>query len=194
MNNEKIKNDNLKIMYNKRARRDGYDFSTLTEEEQKCAQYIYTSEEAISNFYLAHMIFQSLLEGNEIKPKRKWGFPQSGYYYGYVLDCQLSDNSFHSEYILKVLVNDCEVRYIKFTKSFSDAVFIETKRFFQLTDSIFHPIDMEIIKNYPVRLQIENIILNSGKTYSKVVDFWIMSEVETDVIHKMINLMFKQSQ
>jgi len=193
--NNKSKNH---ISYSKKAYKDGYNFSSLSEDEQEASKYLYHSEEDMSNFYAATCTMTSIIENQELTlPLRKgWGFPNSGIYSGFILDCKMTDSLLCNEYIMEILLDERNVRFIKFTKSLINSeythIYNAIKETLNLRDTIFRSIDYGILKNMPIQIGIENIELDSGKIYSKVNHFMILSDYEYEIKLNLIRAMFKR--
>lgn len=193
--NNKSKNH---ISYSKKAYKDGYDFSSLSKDEQEASHYLYISEEDMSNFYAANCTMSSIIEKLELTLplQKRWGFPYSGLYSGFILDCKMTDCLLCNEYIMEILLDERNVRYIKFTKSMINSEYIHIynaiKETLNLRDTVFRSIDYGILKNMPVQIGIENIELDSGKIYSKVNHFMILNDYEYEIKLNIIELMFKR--
>lgn len=192
------KSEKKPIIFSKKAYKDGYDFRSLSKDEQEASQYLYISEEDMSNFYAAKCTMSSIIQNLELKlPLRKrWGFPYSGCYSGFILDCRMTDSLLCNEYIMEILLDERNVVFIKFTKSLINSEYIHIynaiKDTLNLRDTIFRSIDYGILKNMPVQIGVENIELDSGKLYSKIIDFMILNDYEYEIKLNIIDLMFKR--
>lgn len=197
-NNDKkqIEKKKIGVRYSHKAKKDGFDFSSLSEEEQKMSNYLYVSEEAISNYYLAYLTINKILENDdsEMHFNYGWGFPKTGGYLGYILDCKKSNKPLSDEYIIEFLVTSNDIRHIKFSKNFSDPIYNETKSAYGFSDSLFKPLDLQILIGRVAIINIKNIELKSGNIFSKIERMHLLNEKEINVLDDMIRLMFEQSK
>lgn len=196
--NENKKSSKKQFLYSVRAHNEGFNFSSLSEDEQEASKHLYTTEDDMSNFFAATCTMTSIIENLELKlPLRKgYGFPYSGVYSGYILNCQMTNSPYFNEYIMEILLDEQNVRLIKFTKSLIDSNFTHIyeaiKDTLGLRDTVFRSIDYQILKNMAVQIGIENIELSSGKIFSKLSGFLILDDFERSTKLKMIDLMFKR--
>ena len=184
-----------KIKYSYQASGEGYSFSCLSDKEQQMTKHLYTSEDDMSNFYCAYRTVRTIAENpKHEKPLHKeWGFPVSGRYSCFILDCYPKREDDNTEFIMEILLDGCMVKYIKFTKSKFNSeyaiIYSAMKRRFLCKDNIFFEINLDKLKYLPAMIDIENIESKSGKIYSKPVGFYLLTEEEYELKTKMAKIM-----
>lgn len=172
---------------------NGYRVPSLTPEGAEIVRRYGFNEENLSNYCLAKNTFYEYIrgDGEDFVFRKEWGFPHSGSYIGYIMNCsQSSRNS--DEYYVEFLANNYDICLFKFTATFRDAVYNGVKRDFGWTHSIFRQTDYSCLKGYLVLISVENIILESGNVFSKITEFKLVDERMTGVIENLIGDMLRQ--
>ena len=178
------------INFSEQAYEDGYDFSSLSLPEQIATKNLYTSKEDMwkkgrlrrcADYYWYNAYWDnsaaSLFE-------RDWGFRESGDYHAIILECFKSKKIGVNEYILSLLVDEDQIRYIKFTPDFDSEV----------TETIFRELNYNL-KNTPhlckrwVNIRINNIITSNQRAFSKVESIEFIPLKTVDLYIKMFGLM-----
>lgn len=171
----------------------GYRVPSLNADDVEIVRRYGFSEENISNYCLAKNTFYDYIrgDGEDFVFKKEWGFPHSGSYIGYIMDCSLSRRG-PGEYYVEFLADNYDICLFKFTTTFRDAVYNGVQRDFGWTSSIFRQTDYTCLKGYLVLISVQNIILESGNVFSKITEFKIVDERMTEVIEKLIHDMSRQ--
>lgn len=171
----------------------GYRITSLTEKDAEIVRRYRFTEENISNYCLAKNTFFDYIQGNgeDFVFKKEWGFPYSGSYIGYIMNCSPSMKHC-GEYYVAFLADNYDVCLFKFTTTFRDAVYNGVQRDLGLTSTIFRQADYSCLKGYLVLISVDNITLESGNVFSKITEFKIVDERMTEVIEKLIDDMSRQ--
>ena len=171
----------------------GYRITSLTEKDAEIVRRYRFNEENISNYCLAKNTFFDYIQGNgeDFVFKKEWGFPYSGSYIGYIMNCSPSMKHC-GEYYVAFLADNYDVCLFKFTTTFRDAVYNGVQRDLGLTSTIFRQADYSCLKGYLVLISVDNITLESGNVFSKITEFKIVDERMTEVIEKLIDDMSRQ--
>ena len=171
----------------------GYRITSLTEKDAEIVRRYRFNEENISNYCLAKNTFFDYIQGNgeDFVFKKEWGFPYSGSYIGYIMNCSPSMKHC-GEYYVAFLADNYDVCLFKFTTTFRDAVYNGVQRDLGLTSTIFRQADYSCLKGYLVLISVDNITLESGNVFSKITEFKIVDERMTEVIEKLIHDMSRQ--
>ena len=171
----------------------GYRITSLTEKDAEIVRRYRFNEENISNYCLAKNTFFDYIQGNgeDFVFKKEWGFPYSGSYIGYIMNCSPSMKHC-GEYYIAFLADNYDVCLFKFTTTFRDAVYNGVQRDLGLTSTIFRQADYSCLKGYLVLISVDNITLESGNVFSKITEFKIVDERMTEVIEKLIDDMSRQ--
>ncbi|MCH5183007.1 MAG: hypothetical protein J1E00_02430 [Oscillospiraceae bacterium] len=189
MSNE-TRNEN-DIQYSICAYRDGYDFSSMTPEKQELTNQLYLGYDRISDLYDAYTTYDAIASGQAVQVlEERWGFPHSGEYAVCIFACERPRWSKNNEYILKLLVNDREIRLVKFKLSFFDPIYSEITTYFNARPG--EAVDPRDIAGRLLYLKIENVLTQRGNAFSQIVNAMIPSQFEEEIIYEMIDLMIQQ--
>ena len=142
---------------------------------------------------MAKNTFFDYIQGNgeDFVFKKEWGFPYSGSYIGYIMNCSPSMKHC-GEYYVAFLADNYDVCLFKFTTTFRDAVYNGVQRDLGLTSTIFRQADYSCLKGYLVLISVDNITLESGNVFSKITEFKIINDNMLEVIEKLIDDMSRQ--
>lgn len=160
-----------KILFSEEAYDDGYDFSSLTENEQKLTKEYYSSKEEIrevaqlvkaAGYYIRHSDFDC-----SVKPliDYDWRFFESGSYEAVIVRCSKSVKMDSDDYILELMLDEYTIKYIKF-KPFDDNP-ITTAILDELN---YHENYGNLVGRYIV-FDIENNPYGRNKVFSNVTSF-----------------------
>lgn len=182
------------ICYSRRAQSEGYDFSDFTKEEQEITQWLYISEDAISDFISAHSRISDIKKNPDKKYYYNygWGLPNDGQIYGYVYDCTKSTKR-TSQFILQVLVTNSDIRKFIYNVSFTDPVNNAIKDSLGIKNNIFHQTGFENLKGRIVMMSTHNETMSNGKYFTKIDDIYFLDREDRNILIKMANTMLKQS-
>lgn len=191
----KEKDSKHPVYYSKKAMREGYDFSEFSKIDQEITQWLYISEDAVSDFALASRRFCEMRDNPEEKFffNYAWGLPCDGKIYGYVFDCAQSMYR-ANQYVLQLLVTNCDIRKFTFTLGFNDPVNIAIKDCLGLKNNIFHQVGFESLIGQIVIMRTHNEKTNAGKEFTKIEDIYFLDREERNLLVKMTNTMLKQSR
>lgn len=186
---------NIPVSYSEKAKNDGYDFSSLTDKEQRQSKKLYVSMDVLIDYYFASVTLDKLCEEQDYYPQLNynWGFPESGIYYGQIIECSKSKKQCSNEYIISFLIDEVDVRYMKFRRSFDDPIYIEIKKAFNIRNTIFNQFDFTELECRPASVEVKNITYNNGKTFSIIKKFHLFRDSQINTLNKMIHLMLEQS-
>lgn len=214
-NNQEIEEKDTNIskpepMYSKEAYEDGYDFSSLSLDEQELSKKLYRSERHMQGIYNKLCLYSDILEDEQeamLNVDVDWGFPKSGVYLGCVQSCQKSMKKDSNDLIMRIILNENTIRNIKFNCTLSDPIMSAirqrwTKDFKPRKPVSFREKRPEVRKPLPfhktegmlLRVRVENITLKNGHPFSKIVYAKFLSEADENCIDNMINLMIEQSE
>ena len=156
----------------------GYRITSLTEKDAEIVRRYRFNEENISNYCLAKNTFFDYIQGNgeDFVFKKEWGFPYSGSYIGYIMNCSPSMKHC-GEYYVAFLADNYDVCLFKFTTTFRDAVYNGVQRDLGLTSTIFRQADYSCLKGYLVLISVDNITLESGNVFSKIMHAKTVQEI-----------------
>lgn len=181
------------IRYSKAAHDDGLNFSELSIEKQELTCKLYCGWDemwTLYDTYRAHcdMLFQNVIfDMNE-----QWTFPESARYIGYIFSCEKSKKKGSMDYIMSILLNPGELRYIKFRPSLNDPMYIAIRKRFNPNPR--NPIDLkDCVGNY-ITLDIENSNTKYGTAFSNLKSARIYSELEMETMFDMFELMLRQTE
>lgn len=182
------------VLYSELARKDGYDFSMFTKEEQIETERLYTNEQSFIDFsYSSHTMDLVKNDKKSFHYNRTWGFPETRDYFGYILKCIPSKFSYEEIYI-EFLYTDFDIAKTKCKFNHFDPVCKEIKEFFNIETDNPYQLDVRILEGRAVNFSVENIEYRDGNTFSKVVDIYIFNDDEVKLIHKMIDTMAEQCE
>ena len=166
----------------------GYKITSLAEGEVYILEKLGLNEDIMSNYCLAKNVFLDYMQGydEDFKFKKQWGFPYSGNYIGYILNCKPSDFR-NGEYYVEFLANDFDVCLFRFTTSFRDTVNNCIKRQLGWTNNIFKQSDYTALKGFLVCISVENVYLENKKTFSNITNFKIIADDTAKLLDKLVN-------
>lgn len=177
------------INYSIEAYNDGFDFSNLSLEEQEMTKNLYVSYETMAELDGASIVFDKIMNNrNYIASfKEKWEFNESGTYYGYIISVNPHPRN-QNEFIINLLINDTEVRHIKFkTYSYNNVVWRA------INETISGGFEISDLIGSLVRVEVNNIIKNDGNPFSYIVSMEFFSNEEINTLYKMLDTMVEQS-
>ena len=166
----------------------GYTLYSLADDEFSLLKKLKLNDEILSNYCLAKISFLEYMQGykEDLKLKKHWGFPFSGNYIGYILNCEPS--AFNDiEYYVEFLANSMDVCLFKFSTSFRDTVNNCVKRELGWTNNIFKQCDYTALKGFLVYISVENVRLENGKIFSNIINFKILDSDTEKVLDKTIS-------
>lgn len=178
------------INYSIEAYNDGYDFSDLSLEEQTMSKNLYVSAEVMSDLSYSMTTYENMQNGGEKNTTefvRDWIFPTSGIYYGFIVGANAHPIK-RNEYIINLLINEIEIRNIKFRTYGNDVVW---KAITETCDSDFCINDL---MGSLIRVKVFNGVSGNGAKYSYIQKFEFFSDEEIDTLYKIINIMIKQTE
>ena len=166
----------------------GYKITSLAEGEVYILEKLRLNEEIMSNYCLAKNVFLDYMQGydEDFKFKKQWGFPYSGNYIGYILNCNPSDFR-NGEYYVEFLANNFDVCLFRFSTSFRDTVNNCIKRQLGWTNNIFKQSDYTALKGFLVYISVENVRLENGKTFSNITNFKVIDDDIAKLLDKLVN-------
>ena len=166
----------------------GYTLYSLADDEFSLLKKLKLNDEILSNYCLAKISFLEYMQGykEDLKFKKHWGFPFSGNYIGYILNCEPS--AFNDiEYYVEFLANSMDVCLFKFSTSFRDTVNNCVKRELGWTNNIFKQCDYTALKGFLVYISVENVRLENGKIFSNIINLKILDSDTEKVLDKTIS-------
>lgn len=201
-NNEVVVENESNILdsepaYSKQAYEDGYDFSSMSQEEQELSKKLYGSQKHMSDMYDILCLYDNLSTSTDdalFLLDEGWTFPESGTYCGCVAGYEKSRKKGSNEYILHLIVGPQSIRYLKFSKRYSDPIMIAIRERWKVKINPHKPFELNKIVGKLLRVKIENVITSNDRTFSKVKAAKFLSEASERCIDNMINLMIEQSE
>lgn len=214
-NNLKIEEKDTNISkpepkYSKEAYEDGYDFSSLSLDEQELSKKLYRSERHMQGIYNKLCLYSDISEDEQeamLDVDVGWGFPKSGVYLGCVQSCQKSMKKDSNELIMRIILNENTIRNVKFNCTLSDPIMSAIRQrwtkdfkprkpvsFREKRPEVRKPLPFHKTKGMLLRVKVENITLKNGYPFSKIVYAKFFSEADEKCIDNMINLMIEQSE
>lgn len=193
----KANNTEPEILFSEQAYKDGYDFSCMSKEEQILSRTLYYSFDHMSRLYDILSLYNEISKSPDDSLyilDEGWLFPESGVYFGCVLGSEKSKKGGSNEYILRLIIDENTVRYLKFSRSFSDPIMEAIQEKWKHKPNPLNPFKLSCIKGKILSVKIENIITNRGRPFSKIMQAKFLDETSENCIIKMINLMIDQSQ
>ena len=166
----------------------GYNLYSLADDEFSLLKKLKLNDEILSNYCLAKISFLEYMQGykEDLKLKKHWGFPFSGNYIGYILNCEPS--AFNDiEYYVEFLANSMDVCLFKFSTSFRDTVNNCVKRELGWTNNIFKQCDYTALKGFLVYISVENVRLENGKIFSNITNLKILGSDIEKILDKTIS-------
>lgn len=166
----------------------GYTLYSLADDEFSLLKKLKLNDEILSNYCLAKISFLEYMQGykEDLKLKKHWGFPFSGNYIGYILNCEPS--AFNDiEYYVEFLANSMDVCLFKFSTSFRDTVNNCVKRELGWTNNIFKQCDYTALKGFLVYISVENVRLENGKIFSNITNLKILGSDIEKILDKTIS-------
>lgn len=178
------------IHYSQQAYEDGYDFSSLTLPEQIATQTLYTNKEDMwkkgrlrrcANYYFDNAHWDASAAAFF---ESDWYFKNSGDYHAIILGCSKSKKAGSNDYIISLLIDEHQIRYIKFTPDYDSEV----------TESILRELNYKL-KNIPylhkkwVNIRINNVVTANQRVFSKVESIEFISDDSVRLYVKMFGLM-----
>jgi hypothetical protein len=180
-----------KFPFSKQAFADGYDFSSLTMEEQELTKYYYTNIDDMremdrkynsASYYMNEgqfvHVYLSLYDIG-------WGFYDSGDYHGVIVGCYQSEKKDSCEYILDVLISEYCIRHIKFNPINNSVITDAIKEEF----GILNRNVLSTLSGKWVQVSVNNNNYN-GKRVSYVNKLIFYSDEAMDIYKKMFDCMF----
>ena len=178
-----------KILYSEQAYNDGYDFSSLTESEQKLTrEYYYDKEEIgkvarlveVARYYIRHSDFDC-----SVKPliDYDWRFLESGTYEGVIVRCSKSLKKDSEDYIIELMLDEDTIKYIKFNP-YSNGTVISA-----ILDELEYQGSFSKIIGRYVILDVDNNIYSGNKIFSNVTSFEFVDEDIINLHLKMWEIM-----
>ena len=169
-----------KILYSEQAYNDGYDFSSLTENEQKLTREYYSNKEEIrevarlvkaARYYIRHSDFDCF-----VKPliDYDWRFFESGTYQAVIVRCSKSVKADSDDYILELMLDEHTIKYIKFNP-YSNGTVISA-----ILDELEYQGNFSKIIGRYIIFDVDNNIYSRNKIFSNVTSFEF---VEEDIIN-----------
>lgn len=178
------------LHYSKQAYEDGYDFSSLTLEEQRMTKYLYISADVMSDLYYAIKKYKKIknnLKNNLKRLSNDWSFQENGYYYGYIVNANIHPHN-DDEFIFNLLVDDKCVKNIKFRKNCNDVIWVTLREL--CNDTFCLP---DLIGSL-VRVNVYNGTKTDGYPFSYIKSIDFFSQDEIDILYKMIDIMLEQTE
>lgn len=178
------------LHYSKQAFEDGYDFSALTIEEQEMTKDLYVSTRVMSDLYYVIIKYESIRNNLTLNLRRlnnEWLFKDNGFYYGYIIGANRHPRN-NDEFILNLLIDDRNVKNIKFRKNCNDVIWVTIR---ELCDDTFCLPDMI---GSLVRVNIFNGTKTDGYPFSYIKSIDFFSQEEIDTLYKMIDIMLEQTE
>lgn len=169
---------------------DEFDFSSIPAKHQKRAEELYVSEQSMNDLYDAFVTYENLckLNANQLPMLNgEWAFPTSGIYKGIITECERSKKS-QFDYILKILINSKDVKYIKFTHTNMNCIY-KSIRDLACKDAEYF--DTSNLIGRVVFLDIQNRRFHGNGLFSNVNSFEILNEEEEETLIEMIKIMLK---
>lgn len=178
------------INFSEQAYEDGYDFSSLSLPEQIATKNLYTSKDDMwkkgrmrrcAEYYLDNAYWDASAAAFF---ESDWCFKNSGDYHAIILGCSKSKKAGSNDYIISLLIDEHQIRYIKFTPDYDSEV----------TETIFRELNYNL-ENTPylckrwVNIRINNIITSNQKAFSKVESIEFIPRKTVDLYIKMFGLM-----
>ena len=185
-----------KINYSKLAHDEGYDFSILPVEQQELTCRLYGGWDFMNELYQACVAYEEFRK--RIRQEQdfaySWGFPETGEYFGVILNCERSWKKDSVDYIMSVIVNYDEIKFIKFKMTYHDPVYKVIRNLIVHNPGkapYFNGIYGRIIA-----LEIENITESAVRKYNKpfsaVRKVEVLNDEEDNTVYAMFDLMLEQ--
>ncbi len=173
----------------------GYKIYGLSESDCEFLTYYRLDKTGLSNFYLsdgAYKTYVGSLNKEEITFRKSWGFPSTGNYLVYVLNCYPSEYN-SNEYIIEFLANMSDVCKIKFEPTFNDKIYNAVKNDLGWEKTIFNDVDFGALKGMAFYLSVENIkYKNSYTEFSAIREADIIPEERLAFLINVIEQMLSQ--
>lgn len=167
-----------------------FEFTSIPNELQERAEELYISEQSMSDMYDSFIVYEKLckLNNNQIPMLNgDWAFEKSGTYKGIITECERSKKS-QFDYIIKVLINAKEVKYIKFTHSNLNIIYRSIRNLACKDDDYFNT---DNLIGKIVVLDVKNKKFHGNRVFSNITRFEIMSDKDEAIIIEMIKTMLK---
>ena len=169
---------------------DDFEFNSIPKNLQARAEELYVSEASMNDMYDAFVTYEKLgrLNGNHIPILNgDWAFPESGTYKGIIIECVRSRKNSY-EFILKFLINEKDIRYIKFSPSKMSRVYRSICDLIS-NDNLYF--DTNSLIGRVAIVEIRNQRGYNGVIYSYVDRFEVLSETDEELIIEMLKTMIK---
>ena len=169
---------------------DDFDFNSIPSKMMDRAEELYISEQSMNDMYDAFVTYESLcrMNPNQIPMLNgEWSFPNSGVYKGIITECERSKKS-QFDFILKILINSKDIKYIKFTHSNMNCIYKSIRDLACKDDEYF---DTSYLIGRVVVLDIQNKRFHGNGVFSNVNCFEILNDKEEEILIEMIKIMLK---
>ena len=178
------------INFSEQAYEDGYDFFFFSLPEQIATKNLYTSKDDMwkkgrmrrcAEYYLDNAYWDASVAAFF---ESDWCFKNSGDYHAIILGCSKSKKAGSNDYIISLLIDEHQIRYIKFTPDYDSEV----------TESILRELNYKL-KNIPylhkkwVNIRINNVVTANQRVFSKVESIEFISDDSVRLYVKMFGLM-----
>lgn len=169
---------------------DDFDFSSIPAKMQDRAEELYVSEQSMNDLYDAFVTYENLcqLNSNQIPMLNgEWAFEKSGTYKGIITECERSKKS-QFDYILKILINSKDIKYIKFTHSKTSCIYKNIRDLACKDDDYF---DTNNLIGRVVIMDIRNKQFHGNNVFSNVDRFEVIGDKDEELLIEMIKTMIK---
>lgn len=169
---------------------DDFDFNSIPAKMQDRAEELYISETSMNDLYDAFVTYENLcqLNNNQIPLLNgEWAFPNSGMYKGVITECERSKKS-QFDFILKILINGKDVKYIKITHSNMNCIYKSIRDLAYKDDEYF---DTNSLIGRVVFIEVRNKKFHGNKVFSNIDRFEILSDSEEEILIEMIKEMLQ---
>ncbi len=169
---------------------DDFEFTSVTQEKLERAEQMYISEYSMNDMYDAYVTYEKLekINDNEIPMiDGDWAFPESGTYKGIILECVRSQKS-KFDYILKILINSTEVKYVKFNNISENIVYKSLREMIPKDTEYF---DTSNILGRVAILEVKNKKFHGNKVFSNILSFEVLSDEDEEILIEMIKSMLE---
>ena len=160
---------------------DDFEFVSIPAKMQDRAEELYVSEQSMNDLYDAFVTYENLckMNSNQIPMLNgEWAFSKSGVYKGIITECERSKKS-QFDFILKILINSKDVKYIKFTHSNMNCIYKSIRDLACKDDEYF---DTSYLIGRVVVLDIHNKRFHGNGVFSNVNRFEILSDEEEEML------------
>lgn len=186
---------NVNIKYSIEAYNDGYDFSSLSPIEQEASKKFYWSRESMYALLDAENVYNYINNNSNknllLLTNKSWTFSESGFYKGIIIDAKKSRKPGSEDFILDIIINGNDIKHVKLTHNPDDVVLKALLKKYNGRISLIDP--LELIGSV-VAINVRNSMRVSRTVFSSIHQFIFFSDITTNALFNMLNLMLEQDE